>query len=150
MQKAEGRFMRSLGALLIAALMALSPAPPTAESAPLPRIVGSGGKHALLVDGQPFLMLGAQANNSSNYPAMLPQVWPVVAELHANTLEMPVAWEQIELQEGRFDFSWVDTLLAQARRHDVRLVLLWFGTWKNTNPQYTPEWVKRDTKRFPR
>jgi beta-galactosidase GanA len=29
-------------------------------------------------------------------------------------------------------------------------VLLWFGTWKNTNPQYTPEWVKRDTRRFPR
>jgi beta-galactosidase GanA len=81
---------------------------------------------------------------------MLPEVWPVIDQLHANTLEIPVAWEQIEPQEGRFDFSWVDTLLSQARQHNVRLVLLWFGTWKNTNPQYTPEWVKTDTKRFPR
>jgi hypothetical protein len=32
----------------------------------------------------------------------------------------------------------------------MRLVLLWFGTWKNTNPGYTPEWVKFDNRRFPR
>ena len=33
---------------------------------------------------------------------------------------------------------------AQARQQQVRLVLLWFGTWKNTSAQYTPEWVKLD------
>jgi len=134
--------------LLIGALLAFAPAVVTA--AELPHLAHSGGKHALIVDGQPFLILGAQTNNSSNYPAMLPEVWQVIDQLHANTLEIPVAWEQIEPQEGRFDFSWVDTLLPQARQHNVRLVLLWFGTWKNTNPQYTPEWVKTDTKRFPR
>ena len=57
-------------------------------------------------------------------------------------VEIPIAWEQIEPAEGRFDFSWVDALLAEARQNDVRLVLLWFGTWKNTSPGYTPEWVK--------
>lgn len=56
----------------------------------------------------------------------------------------------IQAVEGRFDFSFVDTLLAQAREHKVRLVLLWFGTWKNTNAQYTPEWVRFDNTRFPR
>jgi beta-galactosidase GanA len=29
-------------------------------------------------------------------------------------------------------------------------VLLWFGASKNTSPSYAPEWVKSDTKRFPR
>jgi hypothetical protein len=32
----------------------------------------------------------------------------------------------------------------------VRLVLLWFGTWKNTGPSYAPEWVKFNNQRFPR
>src|SRR4051794_38373159 len=122
----------------------------SATAAPLPQIVSKNGHHELLVDGAPFLMLGGQANNSSNYPAVLPKVWPVIHALHANTLEIPVAWEQVEPVEGRFDFSYVDELLRQARREKVRLVLLWFGTWKNTGPSYTPEWVKTDTARFPR
>ena len=140
--------MASLRALLIGALLAFVPAALTA--AELPHIVHSAGKHELVVDGQPFLALGIQTNNSSNYPAVLPQVWPVVDAIHANLVETPVAWEQIEPVQGRFDFSWVDALLPQARQHNVRLVLLWFGAFKNTGPSYAPEWVKSDTKRFPR
>ena len=103
-----------------------------------------------MVDDHPFLMLGAQVNNSSNYPAMLPLVWPTVRALHANTVEFPIAWEQVEPVEGQFDFSFLDELVRQARENDVRLVLLWFGTWKNTGPSYVPEWVKTNTARFPR
>lgn len=125
-------------------------APAAAQQAPLPRIVSEDGRHALLVDGKPYLILGGQANNSSNYPAVLPQVWPTIRALHANTLEIPVAWEQVEPVEGQFDFSWLDALVPQARENNVRLVLLWFGTWKNTGPAYMPEWVKSDTRRFPR
>ena len=135
---------------LASALAALMLAAAPAAAVPAPSLVSRDGRHALLVDGEPFLILGGQAHNSSNYPAMLPLVWPVLEALHANTLEIPVAWEQVEPVEGRFDFSFVDTLLEQARANRVRIVLLWFGTWKNTSPTYAPEWVKTNTVRFPR
>lgn len=115
-----------------------------------PEFVTKNGRHALMVDGEPFLMLAIQANNSSNYPDALKNVWPSYEKMHANTLEIPVAWEQIEPTEGNFDFSYVDVLLKEAREHKARLVLLWFGTWKNNAPHYTPSWVKLNNQRFPR
>ena len=120
------------------------------KEAPIPQFISKDGKHALLVDGEPFLILGAQVNNSSNYPAALKHVWPAVKILGANTVQVPVAWEQVEAVEGTFDFSFVDTLLAEARENNVRVVLLWFATWKNNGPAYAPTWVKTDNVRFPR
>ncbi|MFT4179622.1 MAG: DUF5597 domain-containing protein [Thermomonas sp.] len=121
-----------------------------AQEAPMPQIVSKDGRHALLVDGKPFLILGAQVNNSSNWPQALDAVWPAIDALKPNTVMVPVAWEQVEAVEGRFDFSFVDALLKQAREHDVRLVLLWFASWKNNGPNYAPAWVKLDNARFPR
>ncbi len=142
---------RVFGLTAMALLFSLATAAQSADVAtPLPRLERRDGRHALLVDDAPFLILGAQANNAVNYPTMLDTVWPVLDEIHANTLEIPVAWQQIEPVEGKFDFSYLDTLLKQAREHDKRVILLWFGTWKNTGYGYTPDWVKLDSKRFPR
>jgi hypothetical protein len=115
----------------------------------MPKIVEKDGRHALLVDGKPYLMLGGQAHNSSAWPGMMPQLWYAAKEMHLNTLEVPIYWEQIEAQPDKFDFSIVDTLLTQARQHHVHLVLLWFGTWKNGSNHYMPEWMKRDAAKYP-
>lgn len=134
---------RAFLAPAFAMAIGLAPAPLRAE---LPRFEN----RALIVDGAPFVALGVQANNSSNYPAMLGGVWQAMDRLGANTLLIPVAWEQVEPTEGQFDFSWIDALLEGARANGKRLIPLWYGAYKNTAPSYAPAWVKQDGQRFPR
>ena len=122
----------------------------SSRAAEAPRLVSKDGRWALMVDGRPFLMLGGQLHNSSGWPSELPQVWESLAALHANTVEAPVYWEQVEARPGAFDWTNVDAIVTGARQHGLRVVLLWFGTWKNGNMHYVPQWVKTDTKRFPR
>lgn len=116
----------------------------------MPRLVEQQGRATLMVDGQPYFILGAQVDNSSGWPERLAAVWPAAERMRLNTLEVPVYWEQMEPTRGAFDFSVVDALLQQARAHKVRLVLLWFGTWKNGKMHYVPGWVKSDTVTYPR
>ena len=140
-------------ALRLAAVLAMFGAallPAQTKQRPLPRLVHKDGRYALFVDDAPYLMLGAQVGNSSAWPGALPKVWPALEFLHANTVEMPVYWEQFEPRPGQFDYSVMDTLIAQARRHRVHLVLLWFGLYKNGSQHYTPEWMKLDPEKYPR
>ena len=116
----------------------------------MPRLVQENGRSTLMVDGKPFWMLGAQVDNSSGWPERLQAVWPAAEKMRLNTLEVPVYWEQMEPERGRFNFTVVDAILEQAREHKVRLVLLWFGTWKNGKMHYVPEWIKSDTTTYPR
>jgi beta-galactosidase GanA len=139
--------MLNIRNLLLAALI---PAALWSQTQPIPRIVQKDGRYALFVDGAPYLILGAQVHNSSGWPAMLPKVWPAIETIGANTVEIPVYWEQLEPQPGVFDYSVVDTLLSEAREHRVRLVLLWFGTWKNGSSHYMPLWMKTGPDRYPR
>ena len=121
-----------------------------AFAADAPKLVQKDGRYALMVDARPYLILGGQIHNSSAWPSELPQVWESMAALHANTLEAPVYWEQFEPQERHFNFTNVDEIVKGARDHNLHVVLLWFGTWKNGNMHYVPGWVKTDTKRFAR
>ena len=119
------------------------------QERPIPSIVKKDGRFALLVDGAPYLMLGAQVHNSSTWPNMLPKVWPAMEYVNVNTVEMPIYWEQFEPRQGQYDYTTIDTVLEQARQYHLRLVLLWFGTWKNGSQHYMPEWMKLAPDRYP-
>ncbi len=127
----------------------LSSAYAQASDPSLPHLVQENGRHALIVDGEPFLILGAQCHNSSAWPATLPQVWSAMAALEVNTLEIPIYWEQFEPQPGQYDYSVLDTIITQARVHGLRLVLLWFATWKNGSNHYMPQWMKLQPELYP-
>jgi beta-galactosidase GanA len=98
-------------------------------------------------------MLSAELHNSTLSSAKYmadDKIWQNMKEMHVNTLLGSVSWEQIEPVEGKFDFSNLDAVISAAREHDMKLVLLWFGSYKNALSTYVPTWVKEDVKRFPR
>jgi hypothetical protein len=108
-------------------------------------------KRVFMVDGKPFFPLGGQSSTSSAYNNKESEAaFKAVKLLHGNTLWTDVYWEHIEPAEGKFDFTMVDDLLASARRYDLKLILLWFATWKNATMDYTPDWVKTNPERFKR
>jgi beta-galactosidase GanA len=139
--------------LLVAAVAAAAAVPvpiPVPHGAP-PHLEKQGTAMRLIVKGRPMLVLGGELGNSSASSAtyMAPH-WLRLKQLHLGAVLTPVTWELIEPVEGRFDWSSVDALLKAARANDLKLVLLWFGAWKNSMSTYVPAWVKRDQTRFPR
>lgn len=117
---------------------------------PLPRLVSQNGTTSLSVNDKPYLILAGELHNSSTGSEYyMESIWPKLAAKNINTVLAPVTWELIEPKEGEFDYSVLDAMVKGARKEDLQLVLLWFGSWKNAKSTYVPEWVKKDPKRFP-
>ena len=117
----------------------------------LPHLERRGDATQLIVDGKPFLALAGELQNSSATDLVyMDRAYARLAAMHLNTVILPVSWELLEPEEGKFDFTLVDGLIAGAKRNSLKLVFLWFGTWKNTFSSYVPLWVKNNLERFPR
>jgi beta-galactosidase GanA len=117
----------------------------------IPYLQKKGNKYQLIVNGEPFLMLAGELGNSTaSTIESMEAVWPRLQELNLNTVLIPVYWELLEPQEGVFDYKLIDELILKAREYELKIVFLWFGSWKNSMSSHVPEWVKLDQKRFPR
>ena len=116
-----------------------------------PHLEKTGLTTHLVVDGKPFIILGGELGNSSftSLEYMEP-IWPKLNAMNLNTVLAPVYWELIEPVEGKFEFELYDKLIRKARNYNLKLVLLWFGSWKNSMSSHAPGWVKLDQERFPR
>jgi beta-galactosidase GanA len=136
---------------LVIALLALSWCHMGLARGAMPQLEKQGDVLRLSVDGKPFLVLGGELGNSSAAGAeYMKPVWPRLKAMNLNTVLAPVYWELLEPREGEFEFSHVDDLIDAARAHDLKLIILWFGAWKNSMSSYAPAWVKLDQERFPR
>ena len=123
----------------------------TCWSQNIPHLSKQGNTTQLIVGQKPFIILGGELGNSTfTSLGNMKTVWPKLKSLNLNTVLAPVYWELIEPKEGEFDFELLDRLIEEARRNDLKLVLLWFASWKNSMSSHVPSWVKLDQKRFPR
>jgi hypothetical protein len=117
----------------------------------IPSLEKQGTAVRMVVGGKPFLLIAGELHNSTagGFQSMRP-VWKKMAAKNLNTVIATVSWELIEPEEGRFDFALVDSVIAGAREANLKLVLIWFGSWKNAGSVYMPSYVKKDFERYPR
>jgi len=135
--------------LVVVAATAISASAQNAEGTP--HLQKQGAATQLIVDGQPYLALaGELTNNAATSLPMMEPIWPKVVAANLNTVLVGVAWGQFEPEEGKFNYTQVDGVIAKARENHLHIVFLWFGAWKNGTSSYPPYWVKKDYIRFPR
>ena len=117
----------------------------------MPQLVKTEKATQLYVEGKPFLIIGGELNNStsSSIEYMKP-VWQLMSDLHFNTSLTPLSWDLVEPQEGKFDFTLIDSLILGARQKNMHIVFLWLASWKNGMSSYMPLWVKENYKKYPR
>jgi hypothetical protein len=143
--------IRSCGAVFCALAISAAYAQTRAADSAVPHLEKRGLATQLIVDGKPFLVLGAEppTSGASNLE-YLKYMLQVQADTHQNTSDIAVGWNWVEPQKGKYDFKIVDAIIEDARQIGQRVVLVWFGSWKNGESQFAPVWVKADQNRFPR
>ena len=117
----------------------------------IPHLQKKGTTQQLIVNGKPFLILGGELGNStaSSLDYMRP-FWKKFKAMNLNTILAPAYWDLTEPEEGKFDFTLVDSIIKTSQANNLKVILLWFGSWKNSMSCYAPGWIKTNESRFPR
>lgn len=117
---------------------------------------GSATVH-LMVQGEPFLMLGAQLRtdyfiqlDGKTYDELEPYF-----ELAANTnilvVSVPIAWRDIEKKEGEYNMELVYKYIEFCEKYDMKLELLWYGSYMcgYSVEGYLPDYIVGNTEKYP-
>ncbi len=144
--------IRAGGAVVCALAISAAYAQTGPADPAIPHLEKRGLATQLIVDGKPFLVLcGEPPTSAPSNLEYLKYMLPVLANTaHQNSSALAVGWNWIEPEKGKFDFKIVDAMIDGANKIDHRIVLVWFGSWKNGLSSFAPAWVKADQDRYPR
>jgi hypothetical protein len=141
--------LSSFAAITLAAFLT-APSPAQTSSGP-PHLQKQGTATQLLVDGKPFIALsGELTGDAATSVENMAPIWPKLAAANLNAVIVAVSWAQLEPEEGKFNYTMVDDVVAKARENRMKVIFIWFASWKNGTSSYAPYWVKKDYQRFPR
>ncbi|MBQ7072267.1 MAG: DUF5597 domain-containing protein [Bacteroidales bacterium] len=117
-----------------------------------PALVQKDGTTHFEVDGKPFLMLTGELHNSTSTSESYMKdigVWEQMKHGNFNTVIASCSWDVIEDEPGHYDFTSVDHVIQNARKNGMKVVMIWFASWKNGNSTYAPSYIKRDPVKYP-
>ena len=115
----------------------------------IPQIKELNGRKALYVDGKPFIILGLQWDCDGCYtPEEMDPYFEHGKRMGLNTASLLLYWKEIEPLEGIYDFKMLDHRIEMARKYGLKIVLVWFASYKNGVLTYAPDYVRSDHKRF--
>ena len=117
-----------------------------------PALVQKDGITHFEVDGKPFLMLTGELHNSTSTSESYMEsigVWEQMKHGCFNTVIASCSWDVIEDEKGHYDFTSVDHVIRNARENGLKVVMIWFASWKNGNSTYAPSYIKRDPVNYP-
>ena len=111
------------------------------------------GRIYVEVDGEPMLYTGAQVR-IDGYVHLddwsfdeLEDQFIKASSMNVNTVQLPLCWNDLEPQEGQYDFRSVRKLLDWALEYDLRIEFLWF-TYQG-GQFYCPQWIWEDEETYP-
>ena len=135
--------------LLAVAVMAAMPMTVSAQGKSPAKVETVNGVKRLVQDGKPFLMLSGEfLNSSSSTRRTIESSFKCAKQMGMNAVIASISWEQIEPEEGKFDFTQIDNIIDMAEKYDLRVTMIWFATWKNGESSYPPLWVKANDSKY--
>jgi hypothetical protein len=117
----------------------------------IPHLERQGTAMRLVIKGKPFLLISGELHNSTSGGfEYMRQVWKKLAAKNLNSIIASASWELVEPEEGKFNFALVDSVIKGAREANLKVVLIWFASWKNAGSVYIPSWAKKNYEKYPR
>ena len=147
MKKRNEFCISMIAAVLLLTTLSIS----CSKQKPIPFLKQQGTAKQFIVDGKPFVALcGELGNNSATNIDYMKPIWPLLKGGNLNSVIAGISWAMIEPEEGKYNFNIVSDLINDAGKNNIKLIFIWFASWKNGKSSYIPDWVKLDYKRFPR
>lgn len=133
---------------------------------PMPHFETAHGRQLLYVDGWPFTVLAVEIPWMDliygRYGETLhayDYLYPAAQAMGLNALKVPIKWSMIEPEKGVFDFSYLEHAKSMAEKHNLKLVVGWFGHYASgdgtiyrnlTGEVFAPMDIITDEKTYPR
>jgi len=84
-------------------------------------------------------------------PADMEDYFALAKETNFNCIDLPFMWRELEQTEGVYDFSHIETYLNLAKKYNLKINLVWYGSFVDgeTHTINMPEYIYQNHQTYP-